>query len=159
MPLPELDPVATASSVKLLVVVHVAATLLMTGVIWMVQVVHYPLFAKVGASTFALYQADHMRLITYVVFPLMMLELVTALLLVWVQPFGIPVWQWYTGLALLAIIWLSTAFLQVPLHNILTLGFEAEAHRRLVTTNWVRTVAWSTRSLLMLDIVLVLLPR
>ena len=32
---------------------HLAATLFMVGVIWFVQVVHYPLFAKVGATAFA----------------------------------------------------------------------------------------------------------
>ena len=33
-------------------------------------------------------------------------------------------------------------------------GFDAEAHRRLVRTNWVRTVGWSLRSALVLGWVL-----
>ena len=32
----------------LLLLLHAAATLFMTGLIWFVQVVHYPLFARVG---------------------------------------------------------------------------------------------------------------
>ena len=78
------------------------------------------------------------------------IELVTALALVWLRPFGLPAWQVWTGLALVGVIWLSTALLQVPLHNTLAAGFDADVHRRLVATNWIRTVAWSLRSALVL---------
>ena len=51
------------------------------------------------------------------------------------------------SLPLLALIWISTGFVQIPLHNTLTTGFDAHAHRRLVTTNWWRTAAWSARGI------------
>ena len=135
---------------KPLLLAHVAATLTMFGVILVVQVVHYPLFGKVGADGFAAYEADHARLITYVVFPPMAVELLTAVALVWLRPFGLPAWQVGAGLALVGVIWLSTAFLQVPLHNALAAGFDTDVHRRLVATNWVRTAAWGLRSALVL---------
>lgn len=135
---------------KWLLLAHVAATLTMFGVILVVQVVHYPLFGKVGAASFAAYEAGHTRLITYVVFPPMVLELLTALALVVWRPLGLPGWQVWTGLALVGVIWLSTALLQVPLHQTLGAGFDAAAHRRLVTTNWIRTAAWSARAALVL---------
>ena len=135
---------------KPLLLAHVAATLTMFGVILVVQVVHYPLFGKVGPDVFAAYQAGHTRLITYVVFPPMVIELLTAIALVWLRPFGLPAWQVWAGLALVGVIWLSTAFLQVPLHSALATGFDADVHRRLVVTNWVRTVAWSLRAALVL---------
>ncbi|HEX2205610.1 MAG TPA: hypothetical protein VHG91_20025 [Longimicrobium sp.] len=47
-------------------------------------------------------------------------------------------------------VWLSTALLQVPMHGRLERGFDAAAHRRLVATNWVRTVAWTARGVLLL---------
>lgn len=131
---------------KILLLAHVAATLFMTGVIWIVQVVHYPLFAKVGAAGFAAYEADHARLIITIVFPAMTIELLTAIGLVWARPSAVPAVLVWTGLALVGVIWLSTAFLQVPMHSVLSSGFEADAHRRLVTTNWIRTVAWTLRS-------------
>ena len=66
-----------------IVVVHYAATLFMAGVIWIVQVVHYPLFARVGAAGYAAYQGAHVRLITYVVLPAMLVELATAAAWAW----------------------------------------------------------------------------
>jgi hypothetical protein len=49
-----------------------------------------------------------------------------------------------------ALVWLSTAFVQVPLHARLSAGFDTRAHRRLVATNWVRTLSWTARGLLAL---------
>ena len=54
------------------------------------------------------------------------------------------------GAALVAVIWMSTFFLQVAQHNSLRAGFTVRAHRRLVATNWVRTLAWSARGVLAL---------
>lgn len=135
---------------KLLLLTHAAATLFMFGVIMIVQVVHYPLFARVGVDGFAAYEAAHTRLITFVVFPAMVIELGTALLLVWQAPAAVPAWQVWAGLVLVGVIWLSTALLQVPLHGTLARGFDAAAHARLVGTNWIRTAAWAGRSVLAL---------
>lgn len=127
--------------------VHLLATLAMLGVIWVVQLVHYPLFAGVGMEGFAAYEADHQARITWIVGPLMLLELASAVALAaGLRPEGVPLWMPLAGLGLLGVIWLSTAFLQVPLHTTLGGGFDADAHTRLVATNWVRTVAWSLRA-------------
>lgn len=135
----------------LIFVVHLGATLLMAGVIWIVQVVHYPLFAGVGREAFAAYEAQHQRRITWVVGPLMLIELATAVMLVVTHsPPGVPAWMPLLSLVLVGVIWLSTAFVQVPLHNALGGAFEAAAHARLVATNWIRTLAWSLRAALVL---------
>jgi hypothetical protein len=68
--------------VKYILLAHLAATLFMVGVIWFVQVVHYPLFSRVGPEKFSLYSEAHSRLTTYVVGPPMLAEASTALLLV-----------------------------------------------------------------------------
>jgi len=44
----------------------------------------------------------------------------------------------------------STGFWQVPAHRRLEGGFDVATHRRLVQTNWVRTVAWSARAVIAL---------
>ena len=126
--------------------VHYAATLFMAGVIWVVQVVHYPLFARVGAAGYAAYQAGHVRLIAYVVTPVMLLELATAV--AWGAAFAKrgPAGAAWVNLAGLAVIWGSTALLQVPAHGRLAEGFDAAAHRRLLDTNWIRTIVWSLRA-------------
>ena len=133
-----------------LLLIHFASTLFMTGVIWFVQVVHYPLFDRTGSAEFPVYHGRHSVLTTWVVGPPMLLEALTAVLLFWFRPTAVATWQLAAGLALLAVIWLSTTFLQVPGHGLLSRGFTADAHRRLVRTNWVRTAAWSLRALLVL---------
>lgn len=130
--------------------VHVAATLVMVGVIWTVQLVHYPLFAGVGAAGWPRYAREHSRRITWVVAPAMLAEAATAVLLVLRPPAGVPGWATWTGLALVGIAWLSTWLLQVPEHRRMGHAFDAGAHRRLVRTNWVRTAAWSARGALVL---------
>lgn len=135
---------------RYLLLIHIAATLTMLGIIWVIQLVHYPLFAQVGEAHFQAYEQAHTRLITFVVFPPMVIELITGIMLVLNRPIGVSGWLPIAGLLLVIIIWLSTAFLQVPMHNILSTGFDAEAHRRLVQTNWIRTVCWTIRSFLVM---------
>lgn len=127
---------------------NIASTLFMTGVIWFVQVVHYPLFDGVGLDGFELYETRHSNLTTFVVIVPMFVELITAALLVWKRPALLNVWKVWLGLGLVGIIWLSTAFLQVPQHSKLALGFDVSAHGFLVSSNWLRTAAWTLRSAL-----------
>ena len=74
----------------------------------------------------------------------MLLELGTATATVWCIG-GALAW---CGLGLLAVAWVSTGLWQVPAHRRLAGGFDAVTHRRLVRTNWVRTVAWSARGII-----------
>ena len=137
--------------VHLLFMVQLECTLFMVGVIWFVQVVHYPLFAKIGTMEFPEYERAHTSRTKWVVAPPMLLELGTASLLVWSRPEGVSGIQSGIGLALLGVIWLSTMFLQVPSHESLSRGFDPIVHKRLVSTNWLRVGAWSLRGLLVLS--------
>jgi uncharacterized membrane protein len=121
----------------------------MAGLIWIVQVVHYPLFGRVGREGFATYEAAHARLITPIVGPAMLVELVSSIALLAARPRGMPAWAAWAGVALVGVAWASTAFVQVPLHGTLARGFDEDAHARLVATNWVRTAAWSGHAALM----------
>jgi hypothetical protein len=129
-----------------LLLIHAGATLAMLGVILVVQLVHYPLFRHVGRASYDTYQAEHMRRITWIVGPLMTIELGTAVGLVWAPPPAVPPWMVWAGLGLVLFIWGTTALVQVPLHSRLTAGFDAATHRRLVRTNWLRTGAWALRA-------------
>ena len=127
-----------------------AATLFMTGAIWIVQAVHYPLFALVGRDGFREYEREHQRRITPVVGVAMSVEAVTAVLLLVDMPVGVEPGLLVLGAILLLPVWLSTALLQVPAHNRLSGGFDARAASRLVRTNWLRTALWTSRSVLIL---------
>jgi disulfide bond formation protein DsbB len=133
-----------------ILLLHVASTGMMIGVIWFVQIVHYPMFSLVGRAGFSAYEAAHSRRTTLVVAPPMLVELATgAYLALWPPP-GMPRVALWAGLAPIAVIWLSTWLLQVPRHRALEAGFDLAAHRALVGTNWIRTVAWTARGILLL---------
>ncbi len=128
--------------------VHLLATAAMVGLIWFVQVVHYPLFAAVGVDGFTDYERQHTRLTGYVVGPPMLTEGITTLLVFFAPgPDLGRLLPTISGL-LLAVALGSTILLQVPLHGSLSERFDAEEARRLVTTNWIRTAAWSARGVL-----------
>lgn len=65
---------------------HAATTLVMVGIIWFVQVVHYPLFGHVGKSAFAAYEMTHAHLTTWAVAPPMLIEALTGVILLWRRP-------------------------------------------------------------------------
>lgn len=136
-----------------LLLVHVAATLVGVGVIWVVQVVHYPLFARVGEAAWPGYHAGHVRRITWVVGPAMSVEGVTGALLVLAPPDGVGRALPLAGLVLVALVWASTWLLQVPLHRRLEGRVDAAAIARLVAGNWIRTALWTARGVLVLVMV------
>lgn len=125
---------------------HLIATLYMTGLIWFVQLVHYPLFAKVGEDAFVAYEAAHTQRTSVAVMGAMLVELGTAIGLIWMRPAVILAAEAWIGLGLVGVIWASTFFLQVPAHTRLGQGFDAAIATRLVRTNWIRTVAWTLRA-------------
>lgn len=128
-----------------LLLVHLLLTSFLCGLIWVVQVVHYPLFDRVERSQWAEFSAAHRRRIGVVVVPTMVGEAVTAVLLWVVAGSPLPAWLAALNLAALAAIWLSTALLQVPAHRLLERRFDAQAHRRLVLGNGLRTGLWTAR--------------
>jgi hypothetical protein len=127
--------------------VHLLLSLYMLGLIWFVQIVHYPLMREVGASAFISYERAHTRFTSWVTAPPMLAELGSGLLLLFQSP-GDWLW-WLNGAGLLGL-WASTFLLQVPLHNALSQAFNAKQHARLVRTNWIRTIIWTLRAFLLL---------
>ena len=124
---------------------YVGSTWAMFGIIWFAQIVHYPLFSKVGSDGFTEYQKFNLFRTVFIVIPLQMVELLTALLLAWKMPSGILPIQAWTNLILIGITWISTVTLQVPSHNKLARGFDPKTQKMLVSSNWVRTIAWTAR--------------
>ena len=130
---------------RILLLLHAAATLFMCGAIAIVQIVHYPLFNMVGRNEFSAYENAHTSLITLVVGPAMLLEAACVFGLLIERPGS---WLAWTGAALLAVVWFSTAFLQIPQHGILSSGFNQRAYEILVQSNWLRTLVWWARGMI-----------
>ncbi len=134
----------------MLLLIHAGATLAMVGLIWFVQVVHYPLFELASERRFDRFSAEHRRRTLWVVGPLMLAEAGSAVALLAVPPPGAAPALLWSGAVLLAAIWLSTALVQVPLHRRLAATRDLAAARRLAASNWLRTAAWTARGALAL---------
>ncbi len=129
------------------------SVIFLTGVIWLVQLVQYPHFSQIGAENFPKFHASHSFWITPVVAPPMIIELITSIFLI-IYPLNNEDSKiFWAGLILTLLVWLSTFFLQVPMHEKLSQGFDAEAHKFLVNSNWIRTIGWSLHSFLLIYLV------
>jgi len=125
-------------------VANLAGTAIMVGFIWTIQLLSYPMMAAVPADGFDAYEAAHTRRVTVLLATIAPLEVVAAAGVVLFAD-DVPVWLSVGAGALLVAIWLSTALFFAPLHMRLGDGFDPVLHRRLVTTNWQRTIAWTAR--------------
>ncbi len=127
---------------------NVVASWTMVGVIWFVQVVHYPLLAVVPVESAKAVAVEHQRRTGWVVMIPMTVEGVTTLLLLGMVPVGVA-WfvPWLAGIPL-AVALLATVLLSVPRHARMASNPDATVGRELVTTNWVRTIGWSLRGVI-----------
>ncbi|MEI7782497.1 MAG: hypothetical protein WCJ18_11305 [Planctomycetota bacterium] len=135
-------------SPSMVVILNLAATAVMTGVIWYVQLVHYPLMAGWPHDDFGRWEALHRERTGLIVVPVMLVEGATAALLLARRPAGLPAGLPWLAAALLLGVWASTFLLQVPCHQRLAAGWDEGVHARLVETNWLRTGLWTARFLL-----------
>lgn len=135
-------------------VVNLLATWTMVGVIWFVQVVHYPLLSVVPVESAASVAVEHQRRTGWVVGAPMALEGVSTLALLFMVPQGVA-WfvPWLAGIPL-AVALGATIFLSVPRHERMARDPDIEVGRELVTTNWVRTIAWTSRGFIVGGMVL-----
>lgn len=125
----------------------------MVGVIWMVQLAHYPSMALVGPDHMAAWQADNLRRTSWVVGLPMLLEAGTAAALVFSPASSeLGLLPAVAGTLLVAV-WISTALVQVPAHESLARSLDPDMVTRLVSTNWLRTVLWTARAGLVLFMV------
>ncbi|MFG0260045.1 MAG: hypothetical protein ACF8LK_06800 [Phycisphaerales bacterium JB041] len=150
----------TAESLAWILAVHAAATWIMTGLIWFVQLVHYPLMARVGREGWTDYERAHQARTTWIVAPVMLVEVLSAvwLLIAAHSEVGPPevsaaVPALWVSASLLVVVWASTFLIQVPLHARLSGAYSDRAHALLVRSNWLRTAAWTGRAVLLVLVV------
>lgn len=140
---------------ELIFIAHLFSCFAMTGLILLIQLVHYPTFKYIDVSSFKQFNLFHQRNISFIVMPLMLIELGTGILLTFYLPHKIFV----INLILNTVIFLSTAFLSVPLHKKLLMTKSSTFIEKLVLTNWIRTFAWTVRSLILLSILIASLQQ
>jgi hypothetical protein len=125
---------------------QLVATIYLVGLIWCIQIVHYPLMNRIETQVFADFHRQHSLRIGSIVIVPMVIEFITSIWVVVFVPNGVTPALPILGMLLTAVIWISTFGIQVPLHRKLKAGFDARTHESLVRSNWVRTVAWTMRA-------------
>ena len=131
--------------------VTLAFTLYMTGMIWSMQILEYPLFALVGEKEFPSYHRRHNRALPLLVILPSLAAVASAVVLIFTRPARLPLWAPLVIAALDVIVIVVTALREAPLHAKLDReGASPVVIRELVQGNWVRTLVWTANALLLL---------
>jgi hypothetical protein len=143
---------------EVMLLANFIATTIMVGIIWFVQCVHYPLLAAVPADNsvdIAIEVArQHQRRTGQVLALPMAIEGFSTLGLLISRPDAVSLVLPWLGALLLAVALGSTVLLSVPLHAKLVTNPTTDIARRLVVTNWPRTIAWTARGVICTTMVL-----
>ena len=133
-----------------LFMIHLVSTSFMVGVIWIVQLVHYPTFLFIDEQKSNDFQKFHMSRISYIVMPAMTTELFSGIYIYIYSNMAIDSNLFLLALTVLIINWIITALVFVKMHNKLLINYKIEIISLLVKWNWLRTLLWSVRLILLL---------
>ena len=134
--------------IEILSDVHFLSTSLMVGIIWVIQLLHYPTFHFIKESNYVEFQHFHMQRISFIVVPAMILELLSAFMLVYYIRSNLLT----VCLIILLVIWLITFVFFTKLHQSLLGGYDKIIVDKLVQINWARTILWSLRLIILIYI-------
>jgi len=126
---------------------HLIFTSIMTGVIWVIQIVHYPSFHFIEKELYTAFQKFHMNKISIIVIPIMLAELITGMMLFLDKSSKSPFL--IVSFVILVLIWLITGVFFSKAHNELMTGYQELVVNQLVVMNWIRTLLWTLRLLLL----------
>ncbi|WP_298760292.1 hypothetical protein [uncultured Psychroserpens sp.] len=130
---------------KIIFLIHIFTTVFMTGLCWFVQIVHYPLFRAIDTNVFPKYERKN-AITGIITVPVMTIELITGLILIYNYPENLYI----LNIVLLSIIWLSTMIFQVPIHLKLMNEGSSTLITKVIRTNWIRTLSWTARSVILI---------
>ncbi|MAO65289.1 MAG: hypothetical protein CL666_09845 [Balneola sp.] len=128
---------------ELIFLTNTFTSFFMMGLIWLVQLVHYPSFRFVSEQNYLDFQNHHVHSIDKIVIPIMIIEITTSFALSWYEGF---LSLNALGFLIVLMIWISTGLFSVPAHSKLESGKDLEAINKLVSTNWIRTILWTLKS-------------
>ena len=97
------------------------------GVIIMTQFITYPTFLIIDKNSFNKYHRKYVNIISIIVAPAMVLEIISLIVLVYLSKDFLLV----KSLILLLCIWLTTFIIMVPSHNILSRKNDSKEIKKL----------------------------
>ena len=125
---------------------HLIFSAIMVGVIWVIQLVHYPSFHFIDKNIYGSFQNFHMNKISLIVVPVMILELATGVLLLIINSKNILI---IISFSILVLIWGITGLFLSDAHGKLITGYDELIVNKLVSMNWIRTFLWTLKMLLL----------
>ena len=109
--------------------------------LWLVQCIIYPSFRHISADIFEKWHAGYQRRVSWIIGPILLLQL----FLVGIEAVQEPSRYSLIRLGLVAVSWLITVCVSVPLHRRIKRGEQREQSiERLIQSNWLRTLTWSS---------------
>ncbi len=125
---------------------HIIVTAMLVALIWVIQILHYPTFRFIDPDKELEFHKFHTFSISPIVAPLMVIELIFVSLGLYLNFSSLTV----TLLVLVIVLWLSTFLIQVPIHQKLSNDYKGELVDRLIKTNWIRTICWTVKLVVMI---------
>lgn len=130
-------------NISTLELIHLIATSMMVSIIWIIQILHYPTFLFVDKKHYTKFQKFHMKNISNLIIPIMLLELLTGLsILLKIKMIN---FYFFASFGLLILIWLITALFFSKFHSELSKKYNRDTILKLIRLNWIRTFFWTLR--------------
>lgn len=134
----------------IILLLNLCLSAFLTGLIWVIQLVHYPLFLQVGKSQFTDYEKSHRKRISIIAMPVMIIDLSFSGMLIFTTYFDAYREYILIAFALNLIAFLSTVIFFSRIHYRLTKGYDTNLIDKLVNSNIIRTLIWTARSVILL---------
>ena len=118
----------------------------LVSLVLITQFITYPTFLSIDKKKFPVYHKKYVNKISFIVAPVMLIELLTLILIAYFSKDFLII----KSLFLLLVIWLTTFTIMVPSHNKISRAFNKKEINRLINYNWIRTILWSFKLLLII---------
>ena len=118
----------------------------LVSLVFMTQFITYPTFLHIDKDKFSEYHRKYVNNISFIVAPVMLIELLTLLLIAYFSKDFLII----KSLILLLVIWLTTFFIMIPSHNRISKSFNIKEIKSLINYNWIRTILWSFKLLVII---------
>jgi len=135
---------------------NLCASVFMTGIIFFIQIVQYPLLHNISTFDFSCYFKKSNYRISWIVYSALVIEIGFAIGLSFLPVRAVMQVPILITYMLLAAATLNTFLIQAPMTQRLQLAFDRELLSKVMFFNGVRLVTWTLRTILLCWIILFL---
>ena len=132
--------------IDILYFIQIVCNSYLVSLVIITQFITYPTFLHINKDKFSEYHRKYVNNISFIVAPVMLIELLTLSLIAYFSGEFLII----KSLILLLVIWLTTFFIMIPSHNRISKSFNKKEIISLINYNWVRTILWSFKLLLII---------